>query len=218
MEPLRQIAFVVFAALLGVLSRPATSHAYSLTSYSYNEPITLKLVDGRNIEGRYRGTLGRTSDPNTYGERYEKWRTKHASSAPPALGETLLVTYGSGERVRGALRGFADKALLIAADDSTFCVVLPLKDVSEVRRAGETTSSVADRRRWKSAPSLYAVSLQVQGQEVAVPVSVIADRSMLPRAGAHTGTTVVVGVVVAVVLLSGAALAAMASSFSQPMI
>jgi hypothetical protein len=75
-------------AILSVLSAPAPGHAYSLTTWSWNEPVTLKLIDGHSIEGLYRGVSGRTSDARTYAERYEKWRLKHGAKAAPALGET----------------------------------------------------------------------------------------------------------------------------------
>ena len=217
---LRTVAHAGLVAFLGTLSAPATTHAYSLTTWAWNEPITLKLVDGREIEGRYRGVSGRTSDPSTYVKRYAKWRAKIGADAAPALGDTLLVTRASGELVRGAFRGLADKALLLGSGDSCLYLVLPLKEITEVRPAGERGDGApgfAAYRRWKSAPSVYAVAIQTEGNAFAVPVTQVASREMLPRAGANSTTTVVVGVLVAVVLVAGAAAAAMASSFSQPM-
>jgi len=97
--------------------------------------------------------------------------------------------------------------------------VVPL-DKGTVLRLGDGAEArgTTAHRRWKSAPSLYVVALRVDDASVAVPVSMSTSRSMIPPAGARPGVTAVVGVLVAAVLLTGAALAAMASSFSQPMI
>jgi hypothetical protein len=205
--------------LIAALSAPTGAQAYSLTRWSWNEAVTLKLVDGRAIEGRYRGVFGRTSDPATYASRYGTWRAALGAVAPPALGETLLVTRAPGESVRGPLRGFADRALLLGTDDSCICIVMPLDKHAQVRRVGVADAAgPAEHRRWKSAPSLYAVSLQVDGASMAVPVSMIASRSMLPAANSNPGATALVGVLVVVVLVTGAAIAAAASAFDHPLI
>jgi hypothetical protein len=219
-QALRSVSLAIMLAVPGTLS-PAATHAYSLTSWSWNEPITLKLVDGRQVEGRYRGVSGRASNPDTYGERYATWRAKHARDAAPALGDTLLVTGASGEPLRGAFRGFADHALLIGTEDSCLYLVLPLKEVTAVRLVGasdEDAKELAAHQRWKSAPSVYAVSLQTDSNAFAVPLTMVASREMLPRPGGNRTMTVAVGVLVVVVLAAGAALAVVASSFSQPMI
>jgi hypothetical protein len=205
---------------MGTLSAPATTQAYSLTTWSWNEPVKLQLVDGREIEGRFRGVLGRTSDPGTHVARYAKWRSKLGASAAPALGDTLLVTRASGEPVRGALRGFADKVLLLGTEDSCRCLVLPLNELTEVRLDGghgQDARAFANLKRWKSAPSLYSVALESEGGEIAVPVTMVASREMLPRPGNRT-TSVTVGLLVCAVLVVTAAAAAVASSFMQPML
>jgi hypothetical protein len=216
---LRRASLALFAAMLGTLSVPGTTSAYSLTSWSWNEPIKLKLTDGREIEGRFRGVLGRTSDPGSYADQYAKWRAERGADAVPALGDTLVVTRATGEPVRGPLRGFADKRLLLGTGDSCLGLTLPLKGITEVRLAGEPAVAppFAAHQGWKSAPSLYSVTIETEGGAFAVPVSMVASREMLPAARASNTTTLVVGVLVGVVLLAGAAAAAMASSFSQPM-
>jgi len=214
---LRRASLALFAAMLGTLSAPGTTLAYSLTSWSWNEPIKLKLTDGREIEGRFRGVLGRTSGPDSYAKQYAKWRAKHGADAVPALGDTLVVTRATGEPVRGPLRGFADKRLLLGTADSCLGLALPLKEITDVRLAGERADALAAHPRWKSAPSLYCVTIETEGGAFAVPVSMVASREILPPSRVSSSTTAVVGVLVAVVLLAGAAAAAMASSFSQPM-
>jgi len=216
----RRTSLAVLAATIGVLASPSVGRAYSLTTWSWNEPITLKLTDGRSIEGRYRGVSGRTANPDTYAERYAKWRHKLGSQAAPALGETLLVTRAAGEPVRGAFRGFGDHALLLGTADSCLCLVLPLDRLTEVRLASASGSDAAvftAHRRWKSAPALYAVALEREGTSFAVPVAMVASREMLPRAGANTAVTLVAGMFVTAALLIGATIAVMNSAFSQPM-
>jgi hypothetical protein len=217
----RRASFAALAATIGVLTSPSVGRAYSLTTWSWNEPVTLKLVDGRSIEGRYRGVSGRTSNPDTYTERYAKWRHKLGSVAAPALGETLLVTRAAGEPVRGSFRGFGDHALLLGTADSCLCLLLPLDQLTEVRltsASGPDAAAFTARRHWKSAPALYAVALEGEGTSFAVPVAMVASREMLPRAGANTSGTLVAGVLVTAALLLGAAITAMNSAFSQPMI
>lgn len=214
----KRLSSAAIAVILEVLSAPSTGRAYSLTSYSWNEPVTLKLTDGRSIEGRYRGVFGRTSDPGHYAERYAKWR---ANAAAPALGETLVVSRASGEPVRGRLHGFADHAILLGTEDSCRLLILPLDKLTDVQRTnddGTEAASVETLRRWRSAPSLYTVALEDEAGAFAVPVTSVASREMLPRAGGNTTATVVTGVLVAAVLLAGAAAAAMASAFAHPMI
>ena len=210
-----------YAMLACALSAPSLAHAYSLTTWSWNEPITLKLTDGREIQGRYRGVFGRMSNPDTYPARYAQWRSNLGSAAVPALGETLLVKRAPGDPVRGALHGFADDALMLGIADSSICLVLPLNRITGVRSALERTAApaaFAPLSRWKSAPSAYAVELEVDGTLIAVPVSLIESRAMLPRAGANQTATLITGVLVVAFLLTGAAIAAAASAFSQPMI
>jgi len=217
----KRLSPVVLAVIAGVFSVPSPAHAYSLTTWSWNEPITLKLTDGREIQGRYRGVFGRTSNPDTYPARYAAWRAKLGLATTPALGETLLVKGPSGDPIRGALRGFADDALMLGTGDSCICLVLPLNELAGVEPARERSpdrSAFGSPRRWKSAPSLYAVGLEVDETRVAVPVSVVESRAMLPRAGTNPTATVITGVLVFAVLLAGMAVAAAASAFSQPMI
>lgn len=215
----KHLSPVLLAVLIGAACTASAARAYSLSTWSWNESITIKLTDGRTIEGRYRGVFGRSFDPAKYPDRYEAWRAKLGPAAPPALGETLLVAREAGGQVRGPLRGFANHALLIGTDDSCVCFVVPLDKHGEaVLVTGAAATGTAAHRRWKSAPSLYVVSLQVDGTSVAVPVSMVASRSMLPPAGSNPSLTPLVGVLVAAVLLSGAAIAAAASAFNQPMI
>ena len=211
----------VLLAVAGLLSSPWPARAYSLTTWSWNEPVTLKLTDGRDIAGLYRGVFGRTSDPATYVARYGAWRAKLTGAATPALGETLLVTRAAGDPVSGALRGFADDALMLGTGDSCRTLVVPLDEITLVRPAHERSpepARFAPPRRWKSAPALYAVGLEIDGTLIAVPVSMVASRAMLPRAGSNPTATVVTGLLVAAILLTGAAVAAAASALNQPMI
>ena len=210
-------ALVAVAALL---SCPWPAHAYSLTTWSWNEPVALKLTDGRDLEGRYRGVFGRTSDPATYDARFAAWRARLGTAATPALGETLLVAGPSGEPLRGALRGFADAALMLGTEDSCLSLVVPLDEVTRVTPASERSpepARFAPPRRWKSAPSLYAVGLEIDHRVVAVPVSLVASRAMLPRAGSNPTATAITGILVFAVLLTGMAVAAAASAMAQPM-
>jgi hypothetical protein len=217
----KRLSPVVLALIAGVLSAPYLAHAYSLTTWSWNEPIALKLTDGREIHGRYRGVFGRTSNPDTYPARYAEWRTNLGSAAVPALGETLLVKRAAGDPVRGALQGFAEDALMLGVADSCICLVLPLKEITGVEPAlerGTEPAAFAPLRRWKSAPSAYAVGLEVGGTLIAVPVSMVESRAMLPRGGANQTATVITGVLVVAFLLAGAAIAAAASAVSHPLI
>ena len=217
----KRLSPLVLAVIAGVLSAPSLAHAYSLTTWSWNEPITLKLTDGREIQGRYRGVFGRASNPDTYPARYAAWRSNLGSAAVPALGETLLVKRATGDPVRGALQGFAEDALMLGIADSCIGLVLPLNEITGVKPAlerGAEPAAFAPLRRWKSAPSAYAVGLEVDGTLIAVPVSVVESRAMLPRAGANRTATVITGVIVVAFLLTGAAVAAVASALMQPMI
>lgn len=214
-------ARALLTVLAGLLLSPCAAGAYSLTTWSWNEPVALKLTDGREIQGRYRGVFGRTSNPDTYPARYAAWRRKLGLATTPALGETLLVKGPSGDPVRGALRGFAGDALMLGVEDSCICLVLPLNEITGVEPARERSpdrAAFGSPLRWKSAPSLYAVGLQVDEALVAVPVSAVESRAMLPRAGTNPTATVITGVLVFSVLLAGMAVAAAASAFSQPMI
>ena len=215
----RLLTSAALAVLGGALCTPTAARAYSLSTWSWNESVTLTLSDGRSIEGRYRGVFGRSLDPATYTDRYEAWRAKLGTAAPPALGETLFVARETGGQVSGALRGFANHSLLLGTDDSCVCIVVPLDKGTMLRLGdGAEARGTTAHRRWKSAPSLYVVALRVDDTSVAVPVSMITSRSMIPPAGSNPSVTALVGVLVAAVLLTGAALAAMASSFNHPMI
>lgn len=222
MSPTRRLASpAVLAAMLVTVSAPATTHAYSITSYTWNEPITLNLADGRQLEGRFRGMLGKSVDRIDYAEQYEAWRSTRGSTAAPAFGETLLVTLEGGASVRGAFRGLAHRALLLATEDSCLHLVVVMDKhtrVHRVREADSETGGLAAQRLWKSAPSRYAVVVDVQGTTFAVPMTMVAPNAMLPTRGSNAAATVATGVLVGVLLLSLAAAAAMASALSQPMI
>lgn len=217
----RRLTPIVLAGIVYAFSVPFEARAYSLTTWSWNEPITVKLTDGRDIEGRYRGVFGRTSDPKTYVHRYTAWRAKLGSFATPALGETLLVSRASGDPVSGALTGFADDALMLGTGDSSLCLVLPLEELAGVKPARERSPEPArfpSPRHWKSAPSLYSVGLEIDGGLFAVPVTMVAPTPMLPRTASNPTATLITGVLVTAVLLTAMAVTAAASALNQPMI
>jgi hypothetical protein len=201
-------------ALLGTLSASTTTHAYSLTSFEWNEAITLKLVDGRSLEGNYRGSLGSTPSAIAFEERYETWRQGLGATSAPALGESLLVTRGGGAPVRGGFRGFAESALLLGTADSCTFLVVPLDGKTDVRRIDEPSMGsdwIAARELWKSAPAPSVLVLKAGKRTVAVPTSMIASQSSRPSPGhGFTG-----GLLVGVLLGAIAGWAASASAYGH---
>jgi hypothetical protein len=219
----------LLAALAGLLSSPSLGHAYPITSFEPDAPITVTLSDGRRIEGHYRGTLG--SAPGTpYAERYAAWLDEVGPTSAPALGETLLVTRASGELLRGVFRGFADGDPLLATGDSCSLLVVSLHG-NNVRRTDEPSMNsdwIAAHKQWKSAPAPYTYIVQTDDATLAVPATAIASSTPTPdccasrSSGGGSGGVVVAGVLLGLLvggLVAYAAIgAAFASAFSHLMI
>ena len=211
---LRSAACAGLVALLGTLSTAATTHAYSLTSFEWDEPIALKLVDGRSLEGRYRGSLGSTPSAIAFAERYETWRHGLGATSAPALGESLLVTRGGGAPVRGVFCGFAQAALLLGSADSCVQLVVQVDANTDVRRSDEPSMGsdwIAARELWKSAPAPSVLGLKTGKRTVAVPASMIASQSSRPSPG-HSFTG---GLLLGVLIGAIAGAAAVASAYSH---
>ena len=209
------------AALIGTLAMPAMACAYTITSFELNEPVALKLRDGRQVTGRYRGAAGSAQDSTAYPDRYEIWRGALGAQSAPTLGESLVVTRKSAGPWRGAFHGFAGCALLLGTSDSCVFLLVPLDKHVAVRRASEPVADsdwLAARKRWKSGPSMYVIAVQSDDASLAVPATMIAERAAVPRPRSSVAKGVLLGVLVGVVLASIAAAAAMASSFSEPLL
>jgi len=164
----------LFVIVMGTLMTSSTGRANSLTSYEWDEPVTLKLASGRRVEGRYRGTLGAASS-TSYAERYAAWLDEVGSTSAPALGETLVVRPGSGEPLRGAFGGFFGGELLLATEDSDSYLIVPISG-NDVRRTDEPAMDsdwIAARELWRSAPTPYSYVIQTEQGTVAVPATAI---------------------------------------------
>ena len=210
---LRSVAYAGMFALLGTLSASTTTHAYSLTSFEWNEPITLKLVDGRSLEGNYRGSPGSTPSAIAFEERYETWRRGLGATSAPALGESLLVTRGGGTPVLGAFRGFAEGALLLGTADSCCQLVVQVDAKTDVRRSDEPGTGsdwMAARELWKSAPAPNVLVLQAGKRTVAVPASMIASQSSRPSPSHSFAGGLLVGVLLGAIAMAGACASALA--------
>ena len=221
-SPHMRLSAAAIAAIIGmftgVLTAPSPGRA-SITSPDWNESVSLKLVDGRRLEGRFRGMLGKPTDPVDYATRYEAWRSTMDVAVTPALGETLVVGTIEGAAARGPFRGFSDASLLLGTADSCLLRVVPLQKQVEIHRVGEAAfDSFPIRAHWKSAPSLYAIALQAQDVTVAVPATKFTSRSVTPHHGSNAGGALAVGVVLGAILGAVAAGAAMASAFSHALI
>jgi len=172
----------LFVIVMGTLMTSSTGRAYSLTSYEWDEPVTLKLAGGRRVEGRYRGTLGAASS-TSYAERYAAWLDEVGSTSAPALGETLVVQPGSGEPLRGAFGGFFGGELLLATEDSDSYLIVPISG-NDVRRADEPAMDsdwIAARELWRSAPTPYSYVVQTEQGTVAVPATAIGSSAARGR-------------------------------------
>ena len=166
---------VMLMVLAATLSSPRAARA-SITSFDWNQPIILKLKDGRLLSGHFHGELG-FAENEAYSERYEAWLGSVGTQAAPALGESLIVARQGAPPIRGAFCGFADEHLLLGTADSCIHVVVSLGGHVEVRRAGEEAPDpdwLAARKLWKSAPSLHAIALKSDSASTAVPVALIA--------------------------------------------
>jgi len=153
--------FVVTVVLIGAVAAPPAACA-SITAPDWNEPIVLKLKDGRQLSGRYHGDVGFPENVD-YAERYEAWLDTFGPQAAPALGESLVVARPGAPPIRGPFRGFAEGGLLLGTADSCLDLVVPLGNHVEVRRAAEEAPDsdwLAARKLWNSAPSAYAIVLQ----------------------------------------------------------
>jgi hypothetical protein len=211
----------IVAAFLGTLAMPVVACAYSITSFELNEPVALKLRDGRQVTGRYRGAVGAAKDSTAYPERYEDWRGASGPQSAPALGESLVVTRESAGSWRGAFGGFAGRAMLLGTPDSGVYQLVPLDKHVSVRRASEPIADsdwLAARKRWKSGPSMYVIAVQTDDASLAVPATMLAERAALPRPGSSVTRGVLVGLLIGTVLVSIAVAAALASSFSEPLL
>jgi hypothetical protein len=200
---------------------PRVAGAYSITSYELNEPVALKLRDGRQVTGRYRGAVGAARDSMPYADRYETWRGELGPRSAPALGESLVVTRKSVESGRGAFRGFAGNALLLGTSDSCVFLVVPLDKHVAVRRAAEPVADSdwrAARKHWKSGPTLLVVALQTDDAALAVPATMVAERVALPRPRSTATRGVLLAVILGAVLVSVALGTALASSFSEALL
>jgi hypothetical protein len=226
----------LLATLAGLLTSPSLGHAYPITSFEPDAPITVTLSDGRRIEGRYRGTLGSATGA-PYAERYAAWLDEVGSTSAPALGETLLVTRATGELLRGVFRGFADGDLLLDTGDSCSLLVVSLH-ANNVRRTDEPSMNSdwnAARMQWKSAPTPHTYLVQTDDATLAVLGASIATSSAAPDGGftrkggsdgGGSGGAVAAGVIVGVLIggllayaLVGAAVgAAFATAFSHLLI
>lgn len=206
------LSHIVLAAVIAALVAPVPGRAYSLTSFEWNERVTLKLVDGRRLEGNFRGVLGPPVETSDYETRYSAWREELGSTSAPMLGETLLVTRGKDASVRGAFRGLADGALLLGSRDSCVLLVLPVNPGTDIRRVDEPSmdsSWIAARPLWKRAPAPRALVLRNEDGTIAVPESKIATRKSVHDAGSALAGGVLLGVVIggiAAVAALGAAL------------
>jgi hypothetical protein len=214
-----RLSSAAFAVILVLLSSSSPARAYSLTSFEWNESVTLKLADGRQLEGRFKGLLGKPTDPVDYDAHYEAWRSTMEPATVPALGETLIVTSRDGAVVRGAFRGLADDVMLLGAADSSLSRVVPLRGHVQIQRVGEKSlDSFPIRGHWKFAPSLYSMAIQVGHVTYAVPAIGITSQNITPHHGSDHGEGLAMGLVVGLVLGAVAAGAAMASAFSHALI
>lgn len=207
------------AALLTLLAGSSPVRAYSITSFEWNESVTLRLADGREVEGHFKGMLGKPTDPVDYDARYEEWRSTMDPATVPALGETLVVTGRDGAVVRGAFRGLADDVMLLGAADSLLSLVVPRNGHVQIQRAGEKSlDSFPVRQHWKTAPSLYSIAIQVGHTTYAVPAVGITSGNVRPHHGGDAGEGLAMGLVLGLVLGAVAAGAALASAFSHALI
>ena len=212
--------FVVTVVLIGGLAAPPAACA-SITAPDWNEPIVLKLKDGRQLSGRYHGDVGFPENVD-YAERYEAWLVTFGPQAAPALGESLVVARPGAPPIRGAFRGFAEGRLLLGTADSCLDLVVPLGNHVEVRRAAEEAPDsdwLAARKLWNSAPSAYAIVLQTtDGIRVAIPRTVIAKLSTVHEGGGDVAAGLVMGVIIGALIGGALAAAGWASAFWHAMI
>ena len=202
-----------------VLLVPAHSpHAQSITSHSWDDPVTLQLANGRKLEGRYRGMLGRPRTEFEYAVRYERWRGELGPSLAPVLGESLVVFVRSSAPERGTFHGFVNRALLLGTADSSVRLLLPLGSIDAVLRAdaSEPDSSWTDvRRLWKGAPSTCVIAFQVGDTTLGVPATTSLAKGSRPGTAGDVVGGVFLGLIVGGVLASLALGAAMASAYSH---
>ena len=209
---------LVPAALIGTLATAPVGRAQSITSFDWNEPVVLRLVDGRQLAGRYRGVLGSAEDGSDYAYRYDAWRDALGPDGAPALGETLVVARRSGEPMRGVHRGFGDRCLLLGTADSCKLRMVELKEIEDVRPAADSNAGPGwpDARPWKSAPSPYAIELRTGDARVAVPATMVVGRSAAPHSN-DVATGLLVGLLIGALAVA-AAVAAMANAYSHTLI
>ena len=197
------ILFCVHSAIaIAALWTPA--HA-SLSSPDWNEPVTLKLAGGGQIEGRYRGVLG-TIPAAEYAGRYEAWRHGLGLAAAPALGDSVVVLRSSAGPARGVCRGFVNGALLLGRDDGCSSLVLPLRAIAAVIRidaSAPDSSWTGVRQLWKHAPSLCVVAVQVGHATLAVPPTMVSATVRKHDPGGDFAGGLMLGALVGGVIVAG---------------
>jgi len=209
----------ILVCALAALASPTPARA-SLSAPDWGEPVTLRFACGGKVEGRYRGLLG-TVAAEHYAGRYDAWRTGLGLAAAPALGDSVLVFLRATAPARGVCRGFVNDALLLGRADSCTSLVLPLSAIDAVMRvdASAPDSSWTDvGERWKHAPSLFVVALQVGDTTLAAPPASIAATVRHDDAGHELAGGLILGVLVGGLLATGLVAAAFASALSHAMI
>ena len=234
MRPTRtRSSLALLAVLAGLLASPCVAGAQSITSWSPDEHVTVRLADGRRLEGRYRGTVGSATDA-PYAGRYAAWLDDVGPTSAPALGETLLVEHGQGGPLRGVFVGFADGQPLLATGDSCSFLVAWVNG-NDVRRTDEPAMDsdwIAARGLWKSAPAPYVVIIETDSGSLAVQATAIVSSMSVPEctgsqnhgsgggdgAAGAVAAGVILGVLIGGLLAYVAVGAAFASAFSHLLI
>jgi hypothetical protein len=215
------LPLAVLAVCIGSFATPEPARAQTISGYDWNDPVTLRLRDGRKLDGRYRGVLGAPDSDTPYADRYAAWRSDMAPATSPALGEMLDVALKSGDTVSGTFHGFADTAVLLGTADSCILVVLPFKQIRDLRREHGTQDDPgwsAAKKRWKSAPSLCVIAVQSEGLTQGVPVSMVVGQAPKHASRGDHVARAALAVVVGAAILGLAMTAAVASTFSHALI
>jgi len=196
---------VCVQSLIAIAAVSTPAHA-SLSSPDRNEPVTLVFACGRQVEGRYRGLLG-TITAERYPARYDAWRSHLGLVEAPGLGDSVLVLRSSTAPARGVCRGFVNDALLLGRADGCADLVLPLAAIDAVVRVDASapdSSWTGVRQRWKHAPSLCVVAVQVGDTTLAAPPTSIAATVRHDDPGSAMAGGLMLGVVVGGLLASWA--------------
>ena len=223
MRPLlNPLSLAALALGIAALATPRAARAQSITSFDWNQPVALKLVDGRRIAGRYHGTLGSPSTAGPYAERYASWRSELGPDQAPARRDSLVVFRSASEgMLHGRFRGIAGGALLLGTVDSCVYMVVPLKKIAAVRLAEYADADsiwTGVEQRWKAAPTEYATVLQTEFETLAVPdefVTAMKTENGSGGSGGGAAAIVVLAVIAGAAIGYYAAAAAIASAFSH---